>query len=102
MVRRITVRLDESADGPLLAAIDAMPAGSRNTEIRDALQQVFVEAPSIAAAVNRLADVLEHLPAGIVPSEIVPSPHTSSLSERMKDPAEKERIKAGLLGGFEK
>ena len=99
MVRRITVRLDESADGALLAVIDAIPAGSRNTKIRDALQQVFVEAPNIAAAVNRLADILGRLPSAAPPS---PDPKPTSLTERMKDPAEKERIKAGLLGGFEK
>ncbi len=99
-MKQIVLRFDEVADADLLAALERLPKGDRSSQIRAALHRVFVEAPDLAAAVNRLADALGRLPSTTSLSPEPPKP--TSLTERMKDPAEKERIKAGLLGGFEK
>ncbi len=100
MIKRITIRLDNDADAGLLAALEAIPPGERNTQIRSALRREFTgesPIPDLTKAVLRLCETMSHLPTA--EPNPGPTPKTS-LAERMKDPAEKERIKAGLLGGF--
>jgi hypothetical protein len=85
-------------DAELIQAIRAMPPGERSGRIRQALFDTFVQRPDIAQAIHRLAAAVERLPA--VSAVYPPDPKMTSLAERMKDPAEKERIKASVLGVF--
>lgn len=104
---QLHIKLSASRDAALIAALQAIPPGTRAERIRDTLTQGFVGSPDLAKAVYRLAAVLEHLPNERYrcdgESAEMPPPATKPLLERMKDdPALGARVKQSVLGGWEK
>ena len=101
---KLHIALNPGRDDALINALRTIPSGDRAGKIRAALTERFVAQSDIAQAVHRLAAAIERWPgSAAVVSTVHPNEpqKLTSLQERIKDPAEKERIKASLLGGFQ-
>lgn len=101
---QLHIKLSASKDAELIAALQAIPPGTRAERIRGTLTQGFVGGPDLAKAVHRLANVLEHLPNGgpHVDVDIETHPKTKPLLERMKDdPVLQAQVKQSVLGGWD-
>ncbi len=95
---QLHIKLSPQTDRALILALQAVPAGQRAARIRAALRQAFVEAPELAHAIHRLADVLEQRHGAAPPTRpasVPPSPTAGPAGDGMSPEG-----RAGFLKGL--